>query len=179
MNKSLRVAYWLLLVVVGLSVLATIHSAMMFWQANKVNHFIENVSEYEQALPQPKALFAQAYFDVKNDQAQQALDRLTQVVTADDLLLKAAAYYNRGNIHLRQAQSLEVEDRKRLSSVELAKQDYRTALLLSPQLWDARFNLELALRMVPELPDESAQFDKKIISQQKAVETVGFRVDLP
>lgn len=178
MNKLLRLAYVLLLIMVALSVFATLRAGSELWQANKVNHFIANVASYEQPLEQPQALFAQAYHDVKNGEPQQALDRLTQVVT-DDVALKSAAYYNRANIHLRQAQSMGKEDRKRFSVVELAKQDYRSALLLSPQLWNARFNLELALRMVPELPDNDSLFDKKIISQQKAVETIGFRVDLP
>lgn len=179
MNKLLRLAYGLLLVIVASSSFAAMRSGLAFWHAKKVNHFIENISEYEQPLSHPKALFAQAYFDVENGQDQQALDRLTHVVSDDDLALKLAAYYNRANIHLRQAQSMGAEDRQRLSSVELAKQDYRTVLLLSPQSWDARFNLELALQMVPEHPDQDSLFDKKIISQQKAVETVGFRVDLP
>ncbi|MBL1322064.1 MAG: MxaK protein [Methylophaga sp.] len=179
MNKLLRLAYGLLLLIVAASSFAAVRSGLEFWQAKKVNHFIENISESVQPLSHPKALFSQAYFDVEKGQIQQALELLTKVVTEDDLTLKSAAYYNRGNIHLRQAQSMADDDRQRLPSVELAKQDYRMALLLTPQQQNARFNLELALRMVPELPEENAEFDKKIISQQKAVETIGFRVDLP
>jgi mxaK protein len=179
MNKSLQLAYRLLVTIVVLSLLAVIQSGTKLWQANKINHFINHVGDYDEPLNHSNALFAQAFYDVKNGQPQQALDLLTQIVTSDDLALKAAAYYNRGNIHLRQAQSMDAEDRKRLPSVELAKQDYRTALLLSPELWDARFNLELALRMVPEKADVSALFDKPIVNQQKTVQSYGFRVDLP
>ncbi len=179
MNKILRLAYGVLLIVIIASVYLAIRSGLELWQANKINHFIENIADYKQPLSHPKALFAQAYYDVEAGEPQKALEHLTHVVTDDDIELKAASYYNRGNIHLRQALSMQADDRQRLSSVELAKQDYRTVLQLIPEMQDARFNLELALRLVPELPDEDSQFDKKIISQEKAVETVGFRVDLP
>jgi mxaK protein len=179
MNKLLRLAYGLLLIIVASSSFAAVQSGLELLQAKKVNHFIENANDYKQPLSQPKALFAQAYYDVENNQVQKGLERLTKVVTDDDLALITAAYYNRGNIHLREAQSMADDDKQRLSAVELAKQDYRMALLLSPQQQDARFNLELALRMVPELPDENVQFEKDIISTERAIETIGFRVDLP
>ncbi|PHS25870.1 MAG: MxaK protein [Methylophaga sp.] len=179
MNKLLRLAYGLLLLIVALSLFAVVSSGLALWQAKKVNHFIENVKQYRQPLSHPKALFAQAYYDVENSQSQKGLALLTKVVTDDGLALKTAAYYNRGNIHLHQAQSMADDDRQRLSFVELAKQDYRMVLLLSPQQQHARFNLELALRMVPELPDDDVQFDKDVISTERSIETIGFRVDLP
>ncbi len=179
MNKSLHLAYWLLITIAVVGFAAMLSTAMKLWQANKVNHFIENVSEYEQPLPHPKALFALAYYNVENDQPQLALDRLTKVLMDNEIILKSAAYYNRGNVHLRQAQAMLPGDRQSFLLVELAKQDYRRALLLSPQLKDARFNLELALRIVPELPDDEEQFGGNIINQQRTIENIGFRVDLP
>ncbi len=179
MNKVLRFAHIVLLLVIVSSGYAAIHNGIELWNANKVNYFIEHVADYKQPLAHPKALFAQAYYDVTEGEYQKALDHLTHVIITDDVELKVAAYYNRGNIHLRQALTMLPDERQRLSLVELAKQDYRTALLLSPQMQDARFNLELALRMVPELPDADSQFDKNIISQERSIETIGFRVDLP
>ena len=35
--------------------------------------------------------------------------------------------------------------------MELAKQRYRDVLLINPQNWNARHNLELALRVAPEI----------------------------
>ncbi len=179
MNKSLHLAHWLLIIIVIVSLIATAHTAVTLWQSNKINHFISNVSDYEQVPEHPMAQFAQAFNDVKQDKQQQALDRLTQIVATEDVNLKTAIYFNRGNIHLREAQAMLEDDPARLSVVELAKQDYRTALLLDSSLWNVRFNLELALKMVPEEPEPDSLFDKSIIKQQKSVQTIGFRVDLP
>jgi len=89
------------------------------------------------------------------------------------------AYFNRGNIHLRQAQALMADDTSRISLIGLAKQDYRTALLLNSSLWDARFNLELALLMVPEEANERAPYVRRKGAESVTVKAVAFRVDLP
>lgn len=179
MNKSLQLAHWLLVIFAIVSTIVTIQAAVTLWQASKINHFINNINDYEQVPEHPMAQFAQAYNDAEVGEPQLALDRLTQIVTTEDAHLQTEIYYNRGNIHLLAAQSMLKNDPKQISSVELAKQDYRTALLLDPSLWDVRFNLAIALRMVPEQPDENALFDKPTVLQQKSIESVGFRVELP
>ena len=178
MNKSLHIAHWLLVIIAIVSSLAVIHTTVALWQTNKINHFINNMSDYEQIPEHPMAQFAQAFTEVERGDPQQALDRLTQIAVTDTNL-QAAIYYNRGNIHLRAAQAMVKGDIKQISSVELAKQDYRTALLIDPMLWNVRFNLEVALNMVPEEPDLDALFDKPTVLQQKSIESVGFRVELP
>lgn len=178
MNKSLHLAHWLLIIIVIVSLIATAHTAFTLWQSNKINYFISNVSDYEQVPEHPRAQFAQAFNDAEQDKHQQALDRLTKITTTDDVDLQAAIYFNRGNIHLREAQAMLKDDPSRLSMVELAKQDYRTALLIDSSLWDVRFNLELALLLVPEKPLEVKPENTKIF-QTRTVKTIGFRVDLP
>lgn len=179
MNKSLHFAHWLLVIIAIVGLIATVQTSITLWQANKINHFIENISDYEQVPDHSMAQFAQAYSEAEQDKPQQALDRLTQIITTDAVNLRATAYYNRANIHLRQAQLLVKGDKKHIPLVELAKQDYRNALLLVPELWDARFNLELALRMVPEDPDVDPFFDKPTVLNELTVESFGFKVDLP
>ncbi|RLA02555.1 MAG: MxaK protein, partial [Gammaproteobacteria bacterium] len=85
----------------------------------------------------------------------------------------------RGNIHLRDAQALAASDTGRIALVSLAKQDYRTALLINSSLWDARYNLELALLMVPEEPAENKVYTRRKGAESVVVKAVGFRVDLP
>lgn len=178
MNKLLHLAHWLLVSVAAISLLIAARAGLSLWQTNKVNDFISNPSNYEQIPEHAKAQFAQAYSEAQQDQISQALERLTEVVTTKDTNLQAAAYFNRGNIHLRKAQMLMSDGKNELSSLELAKQDYRTALLINSSLWDVRFNLELALLMAPEKPAEG-QAAETIKGVRRAVRTVGFRVDLP
>ena len=179
MNKYLTLAHWLLVAVVIVSLLIVIQAGLSLLQINKINNFIGNNEISEQVPEHLKAQFAQAYNDAQQDNSAQALARLTSVLTTQDRELQAMAYFNRGNIHLRQAQALMADDISRISLVGLAKQDYRTALLLNSSLWDARFNLELALLMVPEKANERTSDVKKKISSSLTIKAVSFRVDLP
>jgi mxaK protein len=89
------------------------------------------------------------------------------------------AYFNRGNINLREALKLSSSDGRQIPLVELAKQDYRSALALDSSMWNARYNLEVALRVVPEDPDSNDEFEKNVISSQRSIESKAFKVDLP
>lgn len=178
MNKLFHLAHWLLVAIVVISVIAIGQTGYGLWQTNKINAFISGDDESELVPEHFKAQFSQAFRDVEQDKPESALERLTRVLETDDPELEAAAYFNRGNIHLREAQTMAADDTARISLVGLAKQDYRNALLLNSSLWDARFNLELALLMVPEeSPDNQTSAKGK--GSRVVIKTVGFRVDLP
>lgn len=179
MNKLFHLAHWLLVAIVVVSVIAIGQTGYALWQTNKVNAFISGDVESELVPEHFKAQFAQAFRDVEQGKADSALERLTTVLETADPELEAAAYFNRGNIHLREAQALAIDDTARIALVGLAKQDYRNALLINSSLWDVRFNLELALLMVPEEPPVSQAFDKSKGRKGIVVKAVGFRVDLP
>lgn len=78
--------------------------------------------------------------------------------------LRIAARYNSANLHLRQAERLRNSANptvvaQSLPLLELAKLGYRDVLRDDPQHWDARYNLERALRLAPEkdeFDDDSA-----------------------
>jgi len=179
MNKSLHIAHWLLVAVAIMSLLAAAQAGFSIMQTNKINTFIADPTESDQVPEHLKAQFSLAYAEAERGQLIEALERLTTVLATDDSELEASAYFNRGNIHLRDAQALPASDTGRIALVGLAKQDYRTALLINPSLWDARYNLELALLMVPEEPSENKVYTKRKGSESVVVKAVGFRVDLP
>jgi mxaK protein len=61
------------------------------------------------------------------------------------------ALFDLGNLYLRQGLAHADENSTAyLPMIELAKQRYRDLLRVDPQQWDARFNLERALRLAPE-----------------------------
>jgi len=64
--------------------------------------------------------------------------------------LGQAARFNLGNGFLREALAAETDPRRAGPLVELAKQRYRDLLRGTPEDWDARYNLERALRFAPE-----------------------------
>ena len=179
MNKLLHLTHGALVLIIVTAVFFAFTAATQLWQTQSLNEFIANTELTGDVPKNAHAQFAQAFYAIEQDKKQQALNLLTHAITTDDEMLKASAHYNRGNINLRQAQTLQTEDPKIIPLIELAKQDYRTALLLKPDLWDARYNLELALNIVPEEPVGDGLFDKPIINMSKSIESVGFKVELP
>ncbi|MDO7598237.1 MAG: MxaK protein [Pseudomonadota bacterium] len=180
MNKLFHLAHWLLVAIAVVSIIAIAQTGYALWQTNKINAFIIGNVESELVPEHFKAQFSQAFRDVEQGKPESALERLTTVLETDDMELEATAYYNRGNIHLREAQAMGAQDNARIALVGLAKQDYRNALLINSSLWDARFNLELALLMAPEEPPSSQASEKsKGRKGGIVVKSLGFRVDLP
>jgi len=178
MNKLFHLAHWLLIAIIVISIIVIGQTGYALWQTNKINTFIKGDVESELVPEHFKAQFSQAFRDAEQDKPESALERLTKVLETDEPELEATAYFNRGNIHLREAKAMAVDDTARISLTGLAKQDYRNALLLNSSLWDARFNLELALLMVPEeSPDNKASAKGK--GSRVVIKALGFRVDLP
>jgi len=179
MNKLLHLLHGALVLIIVAAVFFAFTTATQLWQTQTLNEFIANPELADEVPKDSYAQFAQAFYAIEQGEKQQALNLLTHANTTDDEILKASAHYNRGNVNLRQAQALQAEDSKIIPLIELAKQDYRTALLIDPELWDARYNLEIALNIVPEEPEGDGLFDKPIIDMQKSIESVGFKVELP
>jgi mxaK protein len=70
-------------------------------------------------------------------------------------------------------------DASALPVFELAKQSYRAALLQRHDLWDAKFNLELALRAAPD-PDPDDTGAPQVLTGERAVTTMrAFTLGLP
>ncbi len=84
------------------------------------------------------------------DDAAKLHSTLIDRAALDDL--GAAALFNLGNGYLRTGIRLggQGDGSERTAMLELAKQRYRDLLRLRPDDWEARYNLERALRLAPE-----------------------------
>jgi mxaK protein len=72
--------------------------------------------------------------------------------------LRRIALYDLGNLHLRQAiRDGLADEAQSLPLTELAKQSYRDLLRRNPYDWDARYNLERALRLAPEEDEDPGE----------------------
>ena len=89
------------------------------------------------------------------------------------------ALYNLGNMHLRQGTTGEGSAPAAMPMIELAKQRYRDLLRAAPEDWDARYNLERAVRLAPEEHPLAAD-DENGPRQYRRVRLPAFRqVELP
>jgi mxaK protein len=86
------------------------------------------------------------------DRARAMAEALDQSGTAD---MRARGHYLLANALLRKA--LDHIERSELEAanpfVNLAKREYRRALQLAPDYWDAKYNFDVASRLVRDFPD--------------------------
>ena len=104
-------------------------------------------------VPEARLGHAVALAKVDYDGALAAYKAIIQGGRED---LRRIALYDLGNLHLREALQVGLEDEAQsLPLLELAKQSYRDLLRRDPNDWDARYNLERTLRLAPEDDDDT------------------------
>ena len=90
------------------------------------------------------------------------------------------ALYDLGNLHLHQAiQAGMADSTQSLPLTELAKQSYRDLLRQDPNDWDARYNLERALRLAPEDEDDDQDSGPPDPREHERTTIADPRMDLP
>ena len=102
----------------------------------------------------PQLIFAKAYYLDTQGQYREALGLYNSIEYQNDPMLRERVKYNMGTIYLREAAKLwnaeGVEAYARVNTLlELSEAAYREVLRLHAQNWDARYNLEYALRIRP------------------------------
>ena len=167
------------LVLLALAVPAVLQ-AVRLQQALRINRAVAQAADPAQhAGDFPEARFAHAVALARTARYEAALPAYKAVVQSERGPLRAAALYNLGNLHLRQA--LRIGAAEALPLVELAKQSYRDALRADPGDWDARYNLERALALAPEVDAQSGEdLEPPVVQRERAITTApAMRSDLP
>ncbi len=130
----------------------------------------------------PEARFAQAFHMGQGGDVDRSLALYQEIAAAEDGPLASAARYNIGNLFLREAlrATRDGNQAEALPYAELAKQSYREALRADPGRWDARYNLEQALRLMPEQENADAGDGPGPLQSERAITTMkGFTLGLP
>jgi mxaK protein len=180
--RTKRIHFWLRWVTVLLLV-ALVTDGYGLWRATQLNSAIADGSIVNSVgeLP-PQALFAQAYLLAQKGAHDDAIAVYKKVEISSTATLRQAATYNRANRYLTQAMALDEEAAKQLGLplVEMAKDTYRAVLRVAPDAWDAKYNLERALRLVPD-PDDSddAELPPPEKSERALTTMRGFSLGLP
>lgn len=114
----------------------------------------------------PEARLARAHVLSLSGQHDAAIKLYSQLLQDSSRVgLHQDALYNLANAYLRQGTVGAAGDSS--AALELAKQRYRELLRTAPQHWDARYNLERALRLAPE--DEATFADENVPVEQRNV----------
>ncbi|WP_029009950.1 hypothetical protein [Azospirillum halopraeferens] len=111
----------------------------------------------------PEVRFARAHFLMQRDRLDEARAEVERISAADAAAVRAAALYDLANAGLRAA--LEHLEAGRIDPatalIRIAKDDYRRALALDPGFWDAKHNLDVAMRLVRDFPEVGSGEDEQ------------------
>lgn len=102
----------------------------------------------------PALTFARLHFLSTRDRLDEAQPLVNRLAAGPDPRIAVAALYDMANARLRLAidhlGSNQIDPAVPL--VRLAKEGYRRALVLDPGFWDAKYNLDIAMRLVRDFP---------------------------
>lgn len=157
-----------------------LHSLRTLQEAERVNAAIASGGAPDAGLPE--ARFAHALSLNRGSDSEAATRAWKALIAGERADLRQAARYNMGNLHLREALAHgESNVSDALPLIELAKQRYRDALRDRPDDWEARYNLERALWLAPEIESAAVAEDEDSQAPRERVVTTlqGVRLDLP
>jgi mxaK protein len=130
----------------------------------------------------PDVRIAQAQALAARGQFWAALSLYRQIIGSGNPASRATASFNEGNLLLREAIALHAAgDAARAQPLlQLAKESYRQVLREHPMEWDAKCNLELALRWASESDEEEqAESPDPIVVRHATVIQRGMVQGLP
>lgn len=156
--------------------------AVSLHRAKAANAAIAAATTGETALAAryPQAAFAHARALAIRGEYESALKAYKAISRDAPPRLATAALYNAGNLQFREALKEGPDAAIRaLPLIELAKQNYRSALRLDPNDWDARYNLERALWLAPEVEEEAGPTIRRDAESRVMSTLQNTRADLP
>jgi len=164
----------------GHLVFSVISMALALITAGEVIHLNHVRAENSGAPGAAETKLARAVTLAKTDY-DGALGGYKMVIQTGREDLRRIALYDIGNLHLRQALQIGMDDATQsVPLLELAKQSYRDLLRRDPNDWDARYNLERTLRLAPEVEDSGEEDSSPPDQREHERTTIADpRMDLP
>jgi mxaK protein len=129
----------------------------------------------------PRLAFARAYALQRDGNFERALEAYASIDVPAGDPLRADIQYNLANLYLRRALQYREDDAGDLALplVELAKENYRALLRDDSQHWPAKYNLELALRIAPEVELEEVEEERNPEHNPRSAAGIQVRKPLP
>ncbi|MEJ1962586.1 MAG: MxaK protein [Gammaproteobacteria bacterium] len=154
--------------------------AIRLREALRVNAAVSGAGPATAESSRPEARFARAMAMAKGGDYEGALKTYRRLGLEERGSVSIAALYNAGNLQLREALKEGTGASARaLPLIELAKQSYRAALRRDPQSWDARYNLERALWLAPEVEEVAGDRIRRDAEERVMSTLQNTRAELP
>ena len=121
----------------------------------------------------PEALMARIDFLAKRDRLDEARGVLEVLDRGAETYKRARAHYIVANALLRAAlEHIEKSERDAANPlVNLSKREYRRALQLDPEFWDAKYNIDVAARLIRDFPDFERKSGDELTADPKKLWT--------
>ena len=158
LNTYHPIGSWILLLALSLLAVRELDKIYSRWTFNSLIENPENITQPDTELP-PEVLFAKARYLNQQGDYQQALRLYLLIEKSGDQDFQNKVQYNMGVIYLQQAAKLwnakGVWEYSQINTLlDLAEQYLREVLAHKPEHWQARFNLEYALRIRPPAKEQ-------------------------
>ncbi|WP_155043912.1 hypothetical protein [Paracoccus shanxieyensis] len=174
-----RAVFPLLCLWVALALAATVWAGLLVWGAARDNRAIRDLAGGRDVVlrdgADPRAVHARALYLALRDRPQDA-EAMAPALAGAAPGLQSEYHYALGNARMRMG--FDRIERNRIDEatalINLAKASYRQALRAWPGHYDAKVNLDLAMRLVRDMPREGQDGDKDPDTQPRRLWT-----DLP
>ncbi|WP_198245677.1 MxaK protein [methane-oxidizing endosymbiont of Gigantopelta aegis] len=153
-----------------IALVVTLQSSYAYFQIIHINQLITQLNQGKAITPAllkntaPELQLAYAGYLKKKHRYQDAQVVLGRIINQGSRHIQTITRYNLGNLYLSEAielaEAMQINEAMALSA--LAKQAYRQALALDSQYWDAKYNLEVAMRLLPEMDRITLEQDEPI-----------------
>ena len=186
MSAAMSAGRWPRRLAVGATLVAACGVVLLLalrWQATTTLAAIDAASETTTAAGPADgtsgkaALLARGIALARAGRDDDALAAYRGVEVGGDEALRRAARFNAANLHLRQASALLAagDQAGALPLIELAKGLYRQLLVEDHAAWDVRYNLERAVRLLPEEDGSGDDIGPPPQNSERAVTTMRAR----
>lgn len=176
-NTWARTRPHLLLVLPVLLLAGALAAGGLSWRAQATNREIAaleaNHDRPVTADSVPQLILARVLQLARRDATEEMEPLVVALESRDVPVLLARARYALGNARLRRA--LDLIERSQLDPagplIVLARQEYRRALQARPEFWDAKFNLDVASRLIRDFPEVDRQIGDELKAEPKKIWT--------
>lgn len=156
-----RLPRWVAWLVFAAALATAVLGGWRWVEAARINRVVADGSAALAQVDAPHAHLARGLALARSGAVPEAAAAYRLAARGGVASIAVAAWYNSGNLYLREARRLDSVDDTTSAEhgrafAEQAKDGYRRALRLQPDYWPARYNLERALAWYPDPDEETA-----------------------